>query len=336
MFRNINKQLSFIFKNILSILSVGYFFGGLLFIIAGIYQITFLKSVVINEYDNFGDEIIYKNFLENNTSDLEIKNINKIPLPKESYYISKFEEVIQNYKNNLLNHTKPSKEVNFFINISEKKKEFLKTILPLVIVQNQKILVQRQRLIEIKNYLNINKTFPKEYHKFYENLAAEYLIVSKNRHKIDVIDDLLISIDIIPNSIVLAQAANESGWGSSRFTKEYNALFGQYTYDDKAGVIPLRRNKGEKHLIKYFSSINKSVESYFNNINTHYAYSEFREIRKLLRDQNNFNDPLYTSLLANKLNVYADDSNYVDTIISIINVKKLTQFDSAEYLTTKL
>ena len=64
MFRNINKQLSFIFKNILSILSVGYFFGGLLFIIAGIYQITFLKSVVINGYDNFADEIIYNNIFE--------------------------------------------------------------------------------------------------------------------------------------------------------------------------------------------------------------------------------------------------------------------------------
>ena len=123
---------------------------------------------------------------------------------------------------------------------------------------------------------------------------------------------------------------------SIRFAKEYNAFFGQYTYDDKAGVIPLRRNKGEKHLIKYFSSINKSVESYFNNINTHYAYSEFRKIRKILRDQNNLNDPLYTSLLANKLNVYADDSNYVDTINSIINVNKLTQFDNAKYLTTKL
>ena len=124
--------------------------------------------------------------------------------------------------------------------------------------------------------------------------------------------------------------------GIFEICKEYNALFGQYTYDDKEGVIPLKRDKGEKHLIKYFSSIDKSVESYFNNINTHYAYSEFRKFRKLLRDQNNLFDPLYANLLVNKLNVYADDNNYVDIINSIIKVNKLTQFDNTKYLITNL
>ena len=144
---------------------------------------------------------------------------------------------------------------------------------------------------------------------------------------------MLIRVDVIPNSIVLSQAANESGWGSSRFTKEYNALFGQYTYDNNAGIVPLRRNKGEKHLIKFFSSKNKSVESYFTNINTHYAYSEFRELRKLLREKDHLYNPPHTSLLVNKLNVYADDSNYINTINSIITVNKLTQYDNADNYT---
>ena len=294
------------------------------------------KEVVFNEYNNFADEIIYNNIFENNTLDLEIENLNKISSSKDTHYISKLEEVTQNYKNNLSKNSLSLKKVNLLSNISEKKKEFIKTILPLAVNQNKKILAQRQRLIEINNYLNINKTLPKEYQKFYENLVAEYKIVSKNRHKIDVIDDLLISIDIIPNSIVLAQAANESGWGSSRFSREFNALFGQYTYDDKEGVVPLQRNEGEEHLIKYFSSIDQSVESYFKNINTHFAYSEFRNLRKLLRDRSNVFKPFYTKLLVNKLNVYADDNNYVDLINTIIEVNKFTQYDNTKYLITNL
>jgi len=294
------------------------------------------KKMGLDEYDNFADEMIYNHILEKNNTDLEINSLNKILLSKDTQYISKFEEVIQNYRNNFSTHSLSLKNDNLLVNYSKKKNKFIKTILPLTIHQNQKILAQRQRLIEIKNYLNLNKTLPKESQKFYENLSSEYLVVSKNRHKIDVINDLLILVDIIPNSIVLAQAANESGWGSSRFTVEYNALFGQYTYDDKEGVIPLQRDKGEKHLIRYFSSFDKSVESYFNNINSHYAYSEFRKLRKLLRDQNNLFNPLYASLLVNKLNVYADDNNYVDIINSIIKVNKLTQFDNTKYLITNL
>ena len=275
------------------------------------------KKISLNTYDNLADEKIYKDILEKNTLNLEIN--------------SKFEEVVRNYKNNLSINNRPIKEVNFFNNISNKKKKFIETILPLAIDQNQKILIQRQQLIEIKNYLNINKSLTDKHQRLYAKLVSQYLIESKHRHKIDVIDDLLIRVDVIPNSIVLAQAANESGWGSSRFTKEYNALFGQYTYDSNAGVIPLRRNKGEKHLIKFFSSIDKSVESYFTNINTHYAYSEFRKFRKLLRDQDHLYNPPHTSLLVNKLNVYADDSNYINIINSIINVNKLTQYDNSDY-----
>ena len=85
-------------------------------------------------------------------------------------------------------------------------------------------------------------------------------------------------------------------------------------------------------MIKYFTTIDKSVESYFANINSHYAYSKFRKLRKILRDQNNsFN----INLLVNKLDVYAEDSRYVDNIISIINDNKLTQYDAILSLLTK-
>ena len=122
----------------------------------------------------------------------------------------------------------------------------------------------------------------------------------------------------------MAQAANESGWGMSRFAQEYNALFGEYTYSDKNGVIPLERGVEDKHLVKFFPSINKSIESYFLNLNTHYAYKDFRNERSKQRTNNNF---IIDSLVKN-LDLYAEDKNYVKTLIAIIHQNKLEEYDS--------
>ena len=150
------------------------------------------------------------------------------------------------------------------------------------------------------------------------------------KHKVDIIDELLLSVDVIPNSIVLAQAANESGWGSSRFAKEYNALFGEYTYNHEKGVVPYDREEGKKHLVKYFSSIDQSVISYFNNINSHYAYDQFRQLRKAQRNNNNSFDAFS---LVGKLGFYAEDVDYIKTINSIIKTNNLLQFDNIKSIT---
>jgi len=88
------------------------------------------------------------------------------------------------------------------------------------------------------------------------------------------------------------------------------------------------REEGEKYLVKSFKSIDKSVQSYFNNLNSHYAYSDFREVRKIMRQQNNFSN---IKLLVNELDSYAADKNYIDTINSIIDANKLNKFDSFNY-----
>ena len=214
--------------------------------------------------------------------------------------------------------------LNWKNNFTKKKLKFIETLLPLISYQNQKIIVERGRLSEIYNSLDVQKTLHKDDMIFLENMAKKYLVNSKNKHKIDLVEELLQSVDIIPNSIVLAQAANESGWGSSRFAKEHNALFGQYTYDERNGVVPLRRDKGERYLIRYFSSIDKSVESYFKNINTHSAYEKFRQTRSKM---NKKNIGLNIKLLTQHLDVYAKDEFYVETINSIIETNNLMQFD---------
>ena len=209
-------------------------------------------------------------------------------------------------------------------NFSEKKIKFVETLLPIIADQNNKIFIERGNLIELREYININKTLDSTNVDYLNSIAKKYSIKIDNKHKIDLIDELLNFVNIIPNSIVLAQAANESGWGSSRFAREYNALFGQYTYDVNNGVVPTGRESGKKHLIKSFSSIGKSVESYFVNINTHYAYEKFRKIRKEM-DINDINKSIKS--LTATLNMYAEDKSYVKTINSIIDTNNLSQFD---------
>ena len=289
------------------------------------------KPIEINKPFNKANIVYEKNFIDRSA----IKFNNKIekPLVYNSFY-SKFDEVILNYKNDFFQKKKSqtdifSSDINFLIDTIEddKKRNFIKKILPSIFKYNKMILAERNRLIEIKDYLNTYKTLNKKDQLFIENLANKYSVAIKNTHKIDIINNLIFKVDVIPNSIVLAQAANESGWGASRFAKDYNAFFGQYTYDSSLGVVPAERPDGKKHLIQFFSSIDESVKSYFYNINTHNAYKEFRELRKKLRDKNL---PLDVKLLISKLDSYAEDENYIKSINSIISKNKLQNLDNID------
>ena len=212
--------------------------------------------------------------------------------------------------------------------LSQSKKDFVKTLLPLISYQNQNILLERSKLEELRDSLTNNNTLSKTNLKFLNKISKKYRIKSDNKHKYDLVNELLNRVDIIPNSIVLAQAANESGWGTSRFAIEYNALFGEYTYDYSDGVVPLLREEGEKHLVKTFTSVDRSVQSYFNNLNSHYAYEDFREVREIMREKNNFSN---IKLLVEELDSYAADINYITTINAIIDANKLDQFDAFSY-----
>ena len=234
------------------------------------------------------------------------------------------ESVIKKSKKRISNYSLQFVSSNWKKNFSEKKANFIETVLPLISFENQRILFERQRLIEIKNYLQVKKTLVQNDLMYLNQLTKKYHIESENIHKIDLIEKLLFSVDVIPNSIVLAQAVNESGWGTSRFAREYNSLFGQYTYDINNGVVPYEREEGKKHLIRNFTSINKSVESYFQNINTHYAYHKFRKVRSQIH-RKDLNKNI--KLLTETLDVYAEDKLYVETLNAIIDTNNFFQFD---------
>ena len=307
-------------------------FSFLSFVLVFSYFVLFYDANVNSKYNSEEVNMMYsQKFIDNDDIYYNSIHLNKISLPKKikiDPYLSS-----ENHKINLssLNATLPknSLPLDWQKSFSLKKVEFIETLLPLIAYQNQQILVERERLFKIQNYLLDNKTLNQNDLEYLSAIADKYLIETNNKHKIDIVDKLLLSVNIIPTSIVLAQAATESGWGTSRFAKEYNALFGQYTYNEKKGVIPFEREIGKKHLIRHFSSLDKSVESYFKNINTHYAYEKFRSIRNAMHEDN-----LDIKLLTQALDVYAEDKSYVDTINSIIDSNEFTQFDLRSYIFT--
>ncbi len=260
------------------------------------------------------------------------QNLDKIRLNKFIVSIKKkplnpnlYKQIDEKQNIKFLNKNIKEIELEF---LSDSKKEFVKTLLPLISYENQNILLERTKLENIRSFLDNNNTLSTNDLHFLNKISKKYRLNSKDKHKYDLVNELLDLVDIIPNSIVLAQAANESGWGTSRFATEFNALFGEYTYDFASGVVPLMRKKGEKHLVKSFDSVNKSVQSYFNNLNSHYAYKDFRNVRKFMRKNKNFSN---IGLLVNELDTYAADENYIHTINSIIEDNKLNKFDTYTY-----
>jgi len=217
--------------------------------------------------------------------------------------------------------------------LSESKKDFVKTLLPLISYENQNILLERSKLDNIKIYLDNNKTLPKSDLKFLYKISKKYKLKTKDKHKFDLVKELLDLVDIIPNSIVLAQAANESGWGTSRFALEGNALFGQWTWSGE-GIKPADADNNATHKVMKFKILKSSIRAYQRNLNTHSGYKEFRMARAELRDNGR---NLNSLILANYLNRYAETGQeYIKIIKQIIKQNNLTDFDDVKLLPSSI
>ena len=288
-----------------------------------------LDDLVLNYCTTYDSYTVNRLYSQKKILDEKI-NTNKV----NRIFVSFKEKPVNTNVFKLINRESELKIVNQNINdinldfLSQSKRDFVKTLLPLISYQNQNILLERSKLEELRASLIDNNTLSKTDLKFLNKISKKYRIKTAHKHKYDLVNELLNRVDIIPNSIVLAQAANESGWGTSRFATEFNALFGEYTYDFSDGVVPLLREEGEKHLVKTFVSVDKSVQSYFNNLNSHYAYEDFRKVREMMREKNNFSN---IKLLVEELDSYAADINYITTINAIIDANKLDKFDAFSY-----
>ena len=206
--------------------------------------------------------------------------------------------------------------------IAERKAAFVAVVLPLVIAVNEEILADRRRLWRLH----------------YETSTAEklnaadrlWLTVQSERYGVAPTEtlDLLARMDMIPPSLALAQAAEESGWGTSRFLTVGNALFGQWVFAE-GHLVPLERDSDKTHSVRAFGTLMESVGSYALNLNTHDAYKSFRKVRSQLRHQGK---PLAGTTLARELHRYSERGPaYVQSIRSIITANGLSWLDDPTY-----
>ena len=197
-----------------------------------------------------------------------------------------------------------------------KKDTFIKIVMPLIIDENNKILENRKKLFKILSKPNNTRGEKVWLKRRFEDYSI----------KNDDVTELKIRMDIVPVSIAIAQAAKESGWGTSRFALEGNAMFGQWTWG-KQGIAPLDREKNKGHKILKFPILRSSVQAYKNNLNTHNGYREFREKRAELRKLNKKISGL--ELVKYLHNYAATGSEYTKILKKIIDQNELTDFDGA-------
>jgi Bax protein len=210
-------------------------------------------------------------------------------------------------------------EIKTIENTKKRKDFFIQIILPLIIQENNNIKMDRKTLFSIINKSNNTNSEKQWLDKKYK----QYGVRSRD------LSALKIRMDEIPVSLAIAQAAKETGWGTSRFAQEGNALFGQWTWSGQ-GLKPKEAKDGEDHKVMKFNILQASVRAYQRNLNTHSTYKNFRQARAKLRDSNK---PLDSITLSKHLNKYAETGNqYVEVLQKIIIQNKLQDFDDAKLL----
>ena len=211
------------------------------------------------------------------------------------------------------------KEIKEIENTKKRKELFIQIILPLIIEENNKIKLDRMRLFTILNKNNNTKSEK----RWLKKKLNHYGVVNND------LSTLKVRMDEIPVSIAIAQAAKETGWGTSRFAVDGNALFGQWTWSEQ-GIKPAGADASSTHKVMKFKVLKASIRAYQRNLNTHSSYRDFRKARATQRDNN---ENLNSLELVTFLDKYAETGKEYTVILKkIIEQNSLTDFDDAKIL----
>ncbi len=220
------------------------------------------------------------------------------------------------------------------LDTSQKKALFVRALLPHVLYQNNRIRRDREFLTRLRADGTGLTNRGAEDRARLENLFRRYRLSSLTADGIispEDIQRLLVRVNVVPVSLALAQAAMESGWGTSRFVHEGNNIFGQWQFGGGSGIVPRERPPGETYTIARFSDLAEAVERYMLNLNTHRAYRSMRQIRARLE---NADAPLDPEALAQGLALYSSRRDaYVRDIIKIIRHNDLAYLDRMDFAT---
>ena len=281
------------------------------------------KKILINDEINQNEvfaDIDFSNVEDEGLNSTRLSAITIEQLFKDTKYdLNKVRETKLLNLGNSMKHL--PKEIKNIENVKKRKKLFIQIVLPLILEENAKIKIDRIKLFSI-----LNKKYNSEReNKWLAHKLKKYGVKNKD------LSILKIRMDEIPVSLAIAQAAKETGWGTSRFSQEGNALFGQWTWTGE-GIKPAAVDDDSKHKVAKFKILKASVRAYQRNLNTHPSYSEFRKERAIQRENQ---DKLNSLILVNYLDKYAETGvEYIKVLKQIINQNLLTDFDDVKILPT--
>lgn len=213
----------------------------------------------------------------------------------------------------------PSKDVipafSAMTNVVEKKKAFFNFIRPGVINANRNVALDRQYLLDLlSKFTDVSVASER-----YLSIAKQYNITLTEFNRL-TINQLLLRVDTIPQSLIMVQAANESGWGTSRFARLGLNFFGQWCFTKGCGIVPSSRNADAKHEVQAFKTVDESIASYINNLNTHPAYRHLRDVRAQLRKHN---EVVTSEKLAQGLTLYSErGEDYILELLQMLQHNK--------------
>lgn len=208
------------------------------------------------------------------------------------------------------------------VNVKERKSTFFDFMRPLIEEENQRVLASRQLVLELSN----KRALTDNEERLLMDMAKRYGMNDRDKIERSFFEALLARVDIIPVSLALVQAANESGWGTSRFALEGNNFFGQWCFTRGCGIVPGSRPEGQTYEVRKFEDVVASVRSYVHNLNTHIQYEGMRELRKNRRLKG---EPVTGPELARGLHGYSiRGTDYVEELVSMIASNGLLRYDS--------
>ena len=220
-------------------------------------------------------------------------------------------------------------EIPDFASINDvqvKKQSFFNFIEHFVDQVNIEIIQQRQRVLAIQAKMQDGEELSASDLRYLSTLAELYELDTDDLTDAEFLTVLLRRVDKIPASLALAQAANESAWGTSRFAQQGNNYFGQWCYSDGCGLVPNRRREGATHEVRSFDSVKDSVQAYIHNLNTFPSYQMLRRIRQQLRVQNK---PVDGASLTDGLESYSSRGHdYIDELQNMIYSNNLLSRDN--------
>jgi uncharacterized FlgJ-related protein len=214
------------------------------------------------------------------------------------------------------------------LTVENKKRLFFRGLAPLVLRANELIMIDRDHLKNIRSSFDQNSSIPEKEQVWIEKLAQVYKVnLIDGQVTTSVFNELWLKVDIVPVSLALAQAAEESGWGTSRFAAEGNAVYGQWTWGENAIKPEQQRKELGNYGIASFETLQQSVSAYMLNLNTHNAYASLRDKRAELRKKN---EKITGYILAGQLTKYSErGEEYVNGLRSLMEYNRLAPADDA-------